>query len=92
MIFISYFLLVLLFLKLRGFPGASDGKESACSAEDPGSVPGSGRCPGEGNGNPLQYSSLENSMNSQMGSEVQGHHPKSLTEVIAEFKSPCFFL
>ena len=45
-----------------GFPGRSVGKESACSAGDPGSIPGSGRSPGEGNGNPLQYSCLENSM------------------------------
>ena len=41
----------------------SDGKESACSAGDLGSVPGSGRVPGEGNGRPLQYSCLENPMN-----------------------------
>ena len=46
-----------------GLPGGSDGKESTCSAGDLGSVPGSGRSPGEGNGNPLQYSCLENSMN-----------------------------
>ena len=39
-----------------------DGKETACSAGDPGSIPGSGRSPGEGNGNPLQYPCLENSM------------------------------
>ena len=45
-----------------GFPGGSDGKESACSAGDWGLIPGSGRSPGEGNGNPLQYSCLENSM------------------------------
>ena len=45
-----------------GFPGDSDGKASACSAGDLGSIPGSGRSPGEGNGNPLQYSCLENSM------------------------------
>ena len=38
-----------------GFPAGSDGKESACSAGDPGSIPGLGRCPGEGNGNTLQY-------------------------------------
>ena len=47
------------------FPGgaeSSDGKESACSAGDPGSTPGSGRVPGEGNGHPPQYSYLENSM------------------------------
>ena len=45
-----------------GFPGGSDSKEFACNAGDPGSVLGSGRSPGEGNGNPLQYSCLENSM------------------------------
>ena len=45
----------------KGFPSGSDGKESACNAGDPGSIPGSGRSPGEGNGNPLQYSCLENS-------------------------------
>ena len=43
-------------------PGGSDGKESACSTRDSDSIPGSGRSPGEGNGNPLQYSCLENSM------------------------------
>ena len=41
---------------------ASDSKESACNVGDPGSIPGPGRSPGEGNGNPLQYSCLENSM------------------------------
>ena len=46
----------------RGFPGGSNGKESACNAGDPGSIPGSGRSPGEGNGNPLQYSCLGNPM------------------------------
>ena len=45
-----------------GFPGGLDGKESACSAGDWGSVPGSGRSPGKENGNPLQYSFLENPM------------------------------
>ena len=44
------------------FPGGLDGKESACNAGDPGLIPGWGRFPGEGNGNPLQYSSLENPM------------------------------
>ena len=44
------------------FPGNSVGKESACSAEDPGSIPGSGRSPGEGNGKPLQYPCLDNLM------------------------------
>ena len=45
-----------------GFPGGSDGKESVCNAEDMGSIPGLGRSIGEGNGNPLQYSCLEKSM------------------------------
>ena len=44
----------------RGFPGGSDGKESACNAGDPGSIPGSERSPGEGKGYPLLYSCLEN--------------------------------
>ena len=43
-----------------GFPGGSGGKASACNAGDPGSIPGSGRSHGEGNGNPLQHSCLEN--------------------------------
>ena len=46
----------------RGFSGGSDSNESACNMGDPGSVPGLGRSPGEVNGNPLQYSCLENSM------------------------------
>ena len=45
-----------------GFPGSSAVKVSACNTGDPGSIPGLGRSPGEGNGNPLQYSCLENPM------------------------------
>ena len=45
-----------------GFPGSSDGKASAYNAGDPGLIPGLGISPGEGNGNPLQYSCLENLM------------------------------
>ena len=45
-----------------GFPCSSVSKESACSTGDPGSIPGLGRSPGEGNGNPLQYPCLENLM------------------------------
>ena len=45
-----------------GFPGGSDSKESACRAGDLGSIPGLGRSPREGKGNPLQYSCLENPM------------------------------
>ena len=50
------------FFIIQLFPGSSDGKVSACNAADVGSIPGLGRSPGEGNGNPLQYSCLENSM------------------------------
>ena len=49
-------------VKLEDFPGGSDSKESAYNEGDPGSIPGLGRYPGEGNGNPLQYSCLENPM------------------------------
>ena len=45
-----------------GFPDTSDGKESACNVGDPSSNPGWGRSPGEGQGNPLEYSCLDNSM------------------------------
>ena len=51
-----------LILQCFGFPAGLDCKESACNAGDPGSIPGSGRSPGEGHGNPLQYSCLENCM------------------------------
>jgi len=64
---------------IKGFPRGPDGKESACNAGDPGSVPGSGRSPGEENGNPLQYSCLENSMDrgvrlQSMGSLRDGYN------------------
>ena len=45
-----------------GFPGGSDSKESTCTVGDPSSIPGLGRSPGGGHGNPLQYSCLENPM------------------------------
>ena len=48
--------------RLQDFPGGSNGKASAYNARDPGSIPRSGRSPGEGNGTPLQYSCLENPM------------------------------
>ena len=48
--------------QVEGFSGSSDGKESSSNAKDPGLIPGSGRAPGEGNGNPLQYSCLTNPM------------------------------
>ena len=52
----------LIIVDFKGFPGSSDGKASACKAGDLGSIPGLGRSPGDGNGNSLQYSCLENSM------------------------------
>ena len=54
-------------LSLFGFPGGSEDKASACNAGDPGLIPGLGRSPGEGNGNPLQYSCLENPMDREPG-------------------------
>ena len=70
-----------------GFPGGSDGKESACSAGDPDSIPGSGRSPGEGNGNPLQHSCLENPMDGGAWSATVHGVAKSQTW-LSDF---CFF-
>ena len=50
------------YIQYLAIPGGSVGKESACNAGDQGSIPGSGRSPGEENGNPLQYSRLEDPM------------------------------
>ena len=55
-------LFILCLVVVWGFPGGSDNKESACNAGDLGLIPGSGRSPGEANGNPVQYSCLENRM------------------------------
>ena len=52
----------ILLLSPLGFPGGSGSKESACRAEDQGLIPGSGRSPGKGNGNPFQNSCLGNPM------------------------------
>ena len=52
-------------LAAEGFPGGSDGKDSACSAGDPGLIPGWGRSPGGGNGYSLHYSCLENSVDGE---------------------------
>ena len=63
-----------------GFPDGSGGIESSCNAGDMGSIPGLGRSPGGGHGNPLQYSCLENPMDGgawwvqSMGSQRVGHH------------------
>ena len=65
----------------RGFPGGSEVKASACSAGDLGSIPGSGRSPGEGNDNPLQYSCLENPMDGGAWWAVVHGIPKSWTRL-----------
>ena len=57
---------------LLGFPGGSDVKESACNARDQGSIPASGRSPGEANGYPLQYSCLDNSMDRAWQAMIHG--------------------
>ena len=54
--------MIMVYLAQRDFPGRSDGKEFSCNPGDLGSILGVGRSPGEGNGYPLQYSCLENSM------------------------------
>ena len=65
-----------------GFPGGSVGKESSCSVEDLGSIPGLGRSPGGGHGNPLQYSCLENphGQRSLEGCSPWGHKESDTTE------------
>ena len=51
----------------QGFPGGSEGKETACNAGDPGSIPGSEKSPGEGNGYPFRYSCLGNPWTEEPG-------------------------
>ena len=62
-----------------GIPGDTDSKESAPNVRDPGSIAGSGRSPGEGYGNPLQHSCLENSMDRRTGQATVHGVAKSLT-------------
>ena len=64
-------------LTLTGFTGGSDGKESAHNVRDLGSIPGSGRFPGEGNGKPLQYSCLRNPMDRGIWWAIDHGIPKS---------------
>ena len=65
----------------EGFPGGSDGKESACNVGDPGSIPRLGRSPGEGNGNPLQYCCLEKPMDGGAWLATVGGVAKSWTQL-----------
>ena len=69
---------IIYFPIVKRFPGGSNGKETACNGGDPGSIPGLGRSPGERNGNPLQYSCLENLMDR---SSLAGHSPWGLKEL-----------
>ena len=77
---LSLLLSLLSLISMWDFPHSSVGKESACNAEDPGAVPGSGRFPEEGNGNPLQDSCLENLMDREAcqatvhGLQESGHN------------------
>ena len=75
----SIFLFEILHKWLWGFPGGSDGKESACNAGDLGSIPGLGRSPGGGNGYPLQYSCLENPMDRETWWAIVHEPTKSRT-------------
>ena len=70
---------------MKGFPGSSDVKESACNAGDPGLIPGLGRSPGEENGCPLQYSCLENPMDRGAWRATVHGVAKSETQLIELF-------
>ena len=74
-----------------GFPGGSDSKESACNAGDPGSIPGLGRSPGEGDGYPLQYSCLENPMTGEPGG-LQSTGLQSQTQLSTRARHLCLSL
>ena len=69
---------------MLGFPGGLDSKESACNVGDPGLIPGLGSFPGEGNGNPLQYSFLENphEQKSLEGYSPRGRKESDMTELL----------
>ena len=71
----------------RGFPGGSDGKESACNSGDLGSIPGLRRTPGEGNGYPLQYSCLENPMDREAWWAIVHGVTKSQIQLSNQHKS-----
>ena len=68
-------------LQAMDLPGGSDGKASAYNAGDPGLIPGLGRAPGEGNGNLLQYSCMENSMDRQAWQAIVHEVVKTWTQL-----------
>ena len=100
--YINEFGFFFFFFTSKGFPGGSDSKETVCNAGDLGSTPGSGRSPGERNGNPLQYSCLENSMGRGAWratvyrvAKNQTHWANNtllLEEYLVVFQIFCFFL
>ena len=76
-----------------GFPDSSEGKASACNVGDLGSIPGSGRSPEEGDGNPLQYSCLENSIDGGLvGYSPSGPKESHTTEHFTSYESDCLSL
>ena len=76
-----------------GFPGGSDGKESACNAGHLGSIPRLGRSPGEGHSNPIQYSSLENPMERSLaGNRPWGHKESDTTDRLTVSLLKCTYL
>ena len=79
---------------LKGFPGGSEVKVSACNAGDLGLIPGLGRSHGEGNGNPLQYSCLENPMDGEAWWATVHGVAKSQTRLndFTDFISPAYIL
>ena len=78
------FMHVCIYRYVYGFSGGLDGKESTCKAADTSSIPGSGRSPGEGCDNPLQYSCLENLMDrEELGSCSWGHTESDTTEQLS---------
>ena len=76
---------------IKGFPGGSDGKEPACNRGDLGLIPGLGRYPGEGNGHPLQYSVLENSMD-RGGWQTTAHGVINSQTLLSDFHFHFFIL
>ena len=73
---------------LLGFPGGSEVNTSACNAEDLDSIPGSGRSPGEGNGNPLQYSCIENPMDREAWWATVQSISQFGHSVVSDFETP----
>ena len=87
----SFFFLNI-YVLFKGFPGSSEDKASAYNAGDPGSIPGLGRSPGEGNGNPFQYSCLKNPMDRAAWRATVHRVAKSRTRLSYFTHTPTYFL